>query len=483
MTDESVSTDLFLPWHKQFREDLRDFPATTTLGGLWIAVFLAMLVNQHLWGGGLTWSYFFTGDARNGLRFGAVTLRDFYAGDIWRLLTATFVHFGIMHITINLCGLYQLGCLVESWYGSGPFVMIYILTGAGGNLLSALLRNYLKVSPDVTCAGGSTVIMGLVALCAVVGWILKSRSGDHLRNQMIFVILLTAAIGGASSISGTPRIDNWGHAGGTVVGAVLGLCNGLMIRLGRSALGRNAMTWAGICIIAASGGAQVSQGSTALARQQANALARQQELERDRQTARQIIMAKGHAIGRLEEIRKVYRVVAQPRAITRGVIVRELPRRPKQNEQTPTVTPNPPEKPTGEATKPKSEQPATEKPKLESPKDAKRSSPAETPKTVAPQAVATTPAQKPNQIVLDPEQEFQFVILNSSLRVLASLATQLDTGETSAEFRQAQLLLARTMSEFPTIEEVREFDDHLVSMIQHLKKEREAAANRLRSGK
>ena len=85
--------------------------------------------------------------------------------------------------------------------------------------------------------------------------------------------------------------------------------------------------------------------------------------------------------------------------------------------------------------------------------------------------------------MLDPEQEFQLVVLTSSLRLLISLAAELDTGETSVDFRRAQLLLAGSITDLPSIEEVREFDDHLLTLIDHLKRDRERAGQRLRSNK
>ena len=251
-------------WLQQFREDARDYPATMAMGALWIAVFTGMLATQATSGGGLTWRTFCLG-TQNGLAFGALTLRDFYAGDIWRLVTASFVHFGVIHIGLNLYALYQLGCLVESWYGPGPFLAIYVLTGAGGNLLSAIFRHALQSNPSVICAGGSTVVMGLVALCAVVGWISRSRSGDHLRNQMLLVIFLTGALGFGFWAVGVPVIDNWGHAGGSLVGAFVGLGNSTMIRLGRGKLART-LGWAGVLVMATAATAQMNKGKAADAR-------------------------------------------------------------------------------------------------------------------------------------------------------------------------------------------------------------------------
>src|SRR5438874_2108913 len=112
---------------RRLSEDFRDYPATMALGTLWVVVFIAMLVDQGTRSDRLSPSGLIIG-LHNGHRFGDLTLRELYAGEVWRAVTATFVHYGVLHIGMNLYALYVLGCLVESWYGTGPFVAIYVLT-------------------------------------------------------------------------------------------------------------------------------------------------------------------------------------------------------------------------------------------------------------------------------------------------------------------------------------------------------------------
>ena len=87
---------------------------------------------------------------------------------------------------MNLFVMYQLGGLVESWYGPWQFLAVYVVIGCGGNLLSALVRHALGSDPRIASGGGSTVVLGLVALCAVVGWRSRTRIGDYLRSQMVW---------------------------------------------------------------------------------------------------------------------------------------------------------------------------------------------------------------------------------------------------------------------------------------------------------
>jgi rhomboid protease GluP len=163
------------------------------------------------------------GDAH---RFGDLTLEELAHGEAWRLITCTFVHYSLIHIALNLVAFYLLGTLVESWYGAGQFVLIYGLTGALGNLISALIRFAAGFGRNVHSGGGSVVIMGLIGLCAVMGWKSRTAKGNILGWQMFKAIGLTGLLGIAF-----PRyIDNWGHAGGAIVGALLGLCHHWFLR-------------------------------------------------------------------------------------------------------------------------------------------------------------------------------------------------------------------------------------------------------------
>lgn len=398
---------------RRLKDDFREYPATMSFGMAWLVVFVAMVVEQYVSGQGLS-KGMLLGGLRNGHRFGDLTLRELYAGEYWRTITATFVHFGALHIGMNLWALYQLGCLVESWYGSGPFVAIYLITGGGGNLLSGIIRQTLRSNPSIASGGGSTVIMGLVGLCAVVGWRARTRIGDHLRNQMIWVFCLTEALGFGLSNAGLPVIDNWGHTGGTIMGAVLGLANRDLVRLGAGLLSQ-ATGWLGVVVLTACAFAQVADD-------RAEGVLRKRFVEQ----AKQRSFASEILVKRLEEIRELYGVVVKNRVIVRGTLFREVPRRPK-----PIML----------------EKPAAEKP---------------------------TVSQTNPPMHIDPDQELFYTVLNVSLKSLMSMAGELEAGPTSADYRTARHLLAKTLAERPTQDEVRDFDARMSLMIDRLKKDRES---------
>jgi rhomboid protease GluP len=231
-------------------DDFKEFPATMTFCALWVVVFVLMVLNQVSQGSVPTLGRLVLG-IQGGHPFGQMTLKDLFQGEIWRPLTATFVHYGLLHIGMNLFMMYQLGGLVESWYGPWQFVAVYVATGYGGNLLSALVRHALGSNPEVASGGGSTVILGLAAVCAVVGWRSRTRIGDYLRSQMVGLLVVTALLGQI-----VPIIDNWGHAGGALVGTAIGFAHRILIRTAHRPVAKWA-GWLGILLLIASAAAQI----------------------------------------------------------------------------------------------------------------------------------------------------------------------------------------------------------------------------------
>ncbi len=231
--------------------EFREFPASSTLGAAWVLVFGLMLVNYLQVTAAPSLSQVVLGNFTSAHHYGDLTPNELFHGETWRAITCTFVHYNLLHISLNLYGLYQLGGLVESWYGSGLFLAIYALIAGGGNIISAMIRRGLGSNLAMHSGGGSTVVLGLVALAAVVGWRMKTRIGDYLRRQMVGILAFTAVLGIL-----LPIIDNWGHAGGAIVGACIGLGHKYLILASKRAI----TYWAGAVatiLLVASAAAQV----------------------------------------------------------------------------------------------------------------------------------------------------------------------------------------------------------------------------------
>lgn len=130
-------------------------------------------------------------------------------GETWRLLTATFLHLGPLHIAFNLFALNALGPMVEGYFGHLRFAFIYIISGLYGSLASYAF----SAAPS---AGASGAVFGLAG--AITVYFIRYRNnfgerGQSILQSMLVVILLNLVFG--LSVSG---IDNWGHMGGLAGG-------------------------------------------------------------------------------------------------------------------------------------------------------------------------------------------------------------------------------------------------------------------------
>lgn len=134
------------------------------------------------------------------------------SGEVWRLFTAMFLHIGVIHLLVNLWALNVLGPMVEGYFGHRRFLIIYLLGGLLGSLAS------YAFSP-VPSAGASGAIFGLAGATTV--YFLRyrdyfGRRGRAILQNMVVIIGINLFFGLASQ-----GIDNWGHMGGLVGGAIL----------------------------------------------------------------------------------------------------------------------------------------------------------------------------------------------------------------------------------------------------------------------
>jgi hypothetical protein len=116
--------------------------------------------------------------------------------------------------------------LLEMWYGTAQFILIFALTGGVGNLLSVMIRHAISADPLTHSGGGSVAIMGFVGLCAVVGL----RSHSSRERELLWPMLYTLGITALLGVVFWGYIDNWGHACGVLVGLILGLADRAFLR-------------------------------------------------------------------------------------------------------------------------------------------------------------------------------------------------------------------------------------------------------------
>lgn len=235
---------------------IKEAPATLALCAVWIVVYVAMDRFQEALPAAIRaepGSWLAVTDF-----FGSQTPTEIYRGEVWRTVTSTFIHFEILHLSVNILAMYQFGRMVEEWYGASLVFVFYLVIGFVGNLLAGLARpcvgaaldlvidglrqvpgpigaglagwarSWLGTAEVVQSGGGSSVICGWIGLIAVVGWRSRTRFGDFVRRQMISLLAFTALLGLALPF------DNYGHACGALVGAALGFGHRAWLRLARS---------------------------------------------------------------------------------------------------------------------------------------------------------------------------------------------------------------------------------------------------------
>ena len=145
---------------------------------------------------------------------GLIPLGVLQYGQWWRLLTAGFIHGGIMHLAFNMYALYVLGREVERIFGPWRFLTIYMLALIGGNLLVTLFD-----PPKSLTVGASGAILGLLgALVAYFGRYRKQLVGAQ---KYLVNLIITAIIN--LTIGLLPQVSLWGHLGGTLTGLAAGL--------------------------------------------------------------------------------------------------------------------------------------------------------------------------------------------------------------------------------------------------------------------
>lgn len=137
-----------------------------------------------------------------------------------RILWATFLHAGIQHLFNNMVILFFLGAMIEKVTGHIQFLMLYFLSGVGGNLCS-LLAKMIRMDASAS-VGASGAIFGLDGV--LLAWILLDRQSmpDVTLKRVILMIALSLYSGFTAQ-----NIDNAAHVGGLITGFLAGLlfCN------------------------------------------------------------------------------------------------------------------------------------------------------------------------------------------------------------------------------------------------------------------
>lgn len=130
----------------------------------------------------------------------------------WRLITCIWLHAGVVHILANMLGLVFIGLRLEQEFGFLRISILYLLSGFGGSLLSAL---FIQNSISVGASGALFGLLGAMLSELLTNWTIYANKCAAL-GTLIFIIVINLAVGVL------PHVDNFAHIGGFMSGFLLG---------------------------------------------------------------------------------------------------------------------------------------------------------------------------------------------------------------------------------------------------------------------
>lgn len=131
-------------------------------------------------------------------------------GEYYRLLTSMFLHSGLLHLFFNMYALYIIGTQVESFFGKTKYLIIYLLSGISGSLLS------VAFNVNTVSVGASGAIFGLFGALLYFGYNYRGYLGNVIKSQILPVVIINLIFGFIST-----GVDVAGHIGGLIGGIIV----------------------------------------------------------------------------------------------------------------------------------------------------------------------------------------------------------------------------------------------------------------------
>jgi membrane associated rhomboid family serine protease len=171
-------------------------------------------------------------------------------GEWWRILTAAFLHYGPIHLGMNMLSLWILGGALEAWIGRGRFLLVYLVSGLAGSAGALLL------SPESATVGASGAIFGVIGAA-----VLLERQGTMVVGGSAVGLLVANLV---FTFAFSSFISVGGHLGGLAGGI---LCTLALSRFGRGHAAYSRLGALGIVAVLAVGAASVAVALWAADRQ------------------------------------------------------------------------------------------------------------------------------------------------------------------------------------------------------------------------
>jgi len=187
-------------------------PVTTALLILNVIVFAAEIMGTMHAGKAGGMSILWGIDGETLYRLGACFGPSIFVGHEWyRLVTAMFLHGGLIHIGFNMMVLIDIGPMVEEIYGSARYLFLYVAMGIASYVVSALAGNF--------SVGASGAILGIIGLLIAITTKRGGLQMRELRSRLISWVVTIFLLG---FLARGLRTDNWAHFGGLASGFLLG---------------------------------------------------------------------------------------------------------------------------------------------------------------------------------------------------------------------------------------------------------------------
>ncbi|MEX0850555.1 MAG: rhomboid family intramembrane serine protease [Gaiellaceae bacterium] len=129
-------------------------------------------------------------------------------GEWWRLITAAFLHYGPLHLGMNMLVLYIIGPALEEYLGHSRYALLYLVAGLAGS------AGALVWSPNALTVGASGAIWGIMGAALILEWRKIYVFGGQAMGLVVFNLAITFLI---------PGISIGGHVGGLVGGGISAL--------------------------------------------------------------------------------------------------------------------------------------------------------------------------------------------------------------------------------------------------------------------
>lgn len=155
-----------------------------------------------------------TEDAGFMLEHGAMYVPYILEGEYYRLLSSMFMHFGFEHLMNNMVMLLVIGWTLEWEIGKVKFLLIYLLSGLAGNIMS--FGWDMWTGDFAVSAGASGAIFGIVGALLYVAVRNRGRIGNVSGRGLVFMVILSLYYGFTSG-----GVDNFAHIGGLLSGFLL----------------------------------------------------------------------------------------------------------------------------------------------------------------------------------------------------------------------------------------------------------------------